>query len=1046
MQKDAKVIISKSRRRKLLKKAGEIFLLLVLVWVFFNVLERALCRISISQIEQSTNIDIDYSSIELSLKGTVLVKDLVICPGQESSALPVQEQQTSQSSFADGAILEAGSAYVRFSIASLLKLKPQVERVNINNFVFDAQFDTDSGRWNLGRINIKSTEKGSGPTPKINLQSGILRYTKITEGAARVACEIPIDAEFAFDEESGEGYKFLITTASTETAGKSELHGSWYPGTVTLAGGISSEDIPGMENVWSVPVLAVLIEYDEKENFTVDLRASEVYSKRSFAQGPVKIDQPFLMKNSKAVVTAEKFFRRYRPAGKVDIELNSSGNLSNLKAAKISGTVNCSDVTIVKDNFPYVMNKIHGPIRFTENSIILDGLRGRHNKVELVFNGLLKDFGPEFNYDIHVSSESMLVDDDLYRALPEKFQKVWQMFSPSGIAAFDFQFARTGPTDKSRTLYVKAKAVDAVYDKFPYPLKNVSGKLVMGRDETVFENLTSIVDDRQIVLNGKVTYADNKLASYDVNIEADNVVLDKTLERTLEKTVWSDYKRYITPNTQATAKLDTQLHIFRDLGRDEQANYQGSLFVDDIPLSENYLSTLSLKVRRIVDQFGPRGFVALSLAVDSSFGDRAFDKIDVYPRDVSVIYEKFPYPLRNVNGHIVVRPEKIILDNITAMPAESIHTTDDKFSVVIDGDIEYTGGEFERADMKIKARDVLMDEKLMLSLPENLGEYYGCLDATGRVDVDLQSFKVTKQADMNNLFDFAGVIKVKNASFPVGPEISEFFAEIQTAGQYSQSLGLTKLNNIINASQMRIQNKQLTNLDAELIYNPDNKSFAAEEFTADMYDGRVAGDLAISQSSSGLVYSLNTGFDKINLHQFLADTDPDGVFDDTGTRGNMDGSLIIEGPFADRNSMMGSCKLNISDMQFGKLSVLSKVFLVLQLNIPADYAFENMIVDSFIKKDKILISNVDISGSNLAFKGSGIIDTDDKQIDLTLYARGERLARLGPNLLQSLTDTLGKAVLKIEVKGNYDNPTITRKTLPVVGDVLKIFGTKPQSP
>jgi hypothetical protein len=812
---------------------------------------------------------------------------------------------------------------------------------------------------------------------------------------------------------------------------------------VTVAGGVSSEDIPGMENVWSVPVLAVKLEYDEAGNFEVNLRASDIYSKKSFAYSPVRIDQPFLMKSSKAVVTTEKFFRQYRPAGTVDIEFVSSGNFSDLRGAKLSGTVNCRDVTIVKDNFPYVVNKIQGPIRFTENTIKLDGLRGRHNKVELEFDGLMKDFGPEFNYDIHIRSENMLIDEDVYRALPEKFKKVWQMFSPNGTAGIDFHFERTSLTNKPRTLYVNAKSVDAVYDKFPYPLENLTGKLIMGRDETVFEGLTSTVGDRHIVLNGRVNYADNKLSFFDVNIEADNVLLDERLGRVLEQTVWSDLKKYITPNTEGTAKLDTQLHIFRDLSRDEKANYEGYFFVDDIPLSEGYLSTLSPQVRGIIDQLRPKGFISLSLEVDSSRGDKVYDKIDIYPRDVSVVYEKFPYPLRNVNGHIVVEPERVILDNVTAAPGEAIHTTDDKYSVMIDGDVEYSSVQFERADFKMKARDILLDEKVILSLPAHLGEYYGCLEATGRVDIDLDSFRVSKLADMNNVFDFAGDVKVKNASFPVGPEVSELSAQIETVGQYSQTDGLVKLNNIIHASRMRVKNKQLTELEAEVVYNPGDKSFVADDFTSNIYDGHLAGDLVVSSGEGGLRYSLNTGFDNINLEDFLLDTDPNSVFDDSGTRGYMDGSLILDGQFAERETMMGSCKLNITDMKVGKLSVFSKIFLFLQLNIPADYAFERMIVDSFVKGDKILISNLDISGSNLAFKGGGSIDTDDKQIDLTLYARGERLARVGPNLLQSLTDTLGKAVLKVEVKGDYDNPTISRKALPVVGDVLKIFGTKP---
>jgi hypothetical protein len=43
--------------------------------------------------------------------------------------------------------------------------------------------------------------------------------------------------------------------------------------------------------------------------------------------------------------------------------------------------------------------------------------------------------------------------------------------------------------------------------------------------------------------------------------------------------------------------------------------------------------------------------------------------------------------------------------------------------------------------------------------------------------------------------------------------------------------------------------------------------------------------------------------------------------------------------------------------------------------------------------------------------------------------------------LQSLTEGLGGAVVRMEVTGQADDPHITTKTLPVIQDSLKIIGT-----
>jgi len=130
-------------------------------------------------------------------------------------------------------------------------------------------------------------------------------------------------------------------------------------------------------------------------------------------------------------------------------------------------------------------------------------------------------------------------------------------------------------------------------------------------------------------------------------------------------------------------------------------------------------------------------------------------------------------------------------------------------------------------------------------------------------------------------------------------------------------------------------------------------------------------------------------------------------------------------------------------MQVGELSPFAKLLAVLKLNDPKDYAFEQMVVDSYIKQDKLFIEKFDLSGESVAFNGTGLMDLQNQNINLTLTARGQRLASDEPSVLQSLTDTLGLAVVRMEVGGHYDDPEVTMTTLPVIRDTLGILGTEP---
>jgi hypothetical protein len=67
-------------------------------------------------------------------------------------------------------------------------------------------------------------------------------------------------------------------------------------------------------------------------------------------------------------------------------------------------------------------------------------------------------------------------------------------------------------------------------------------------------------------------------------------------------------------------------------------------------------------------------------------------------------------------------------------------------------------------------------------------------------------------------------------------------------------------------------------------------------------------------------------------------------------------------------------------------------------------------------------------------------------VDLLLTARGKRLATDEPSIWQSLTESLGTAVVKMEVNGYLYNPEITTTTLSIIKKDFKLLGIENQQP
>lgn len=130
-------------------------------------------------------------------------------------------------------------------------------------------------------------------------------------------------------------------------------------------------------------------------------------------------------------------------------------------------------------------------------------------------------------------------------------------------------------------------------------------------------------------------------------------------------------------------------------------------------------------------------------------------------------------------------------------------------------------------------------------------------------------------------------------------------------------------------------------------------------------------------------------------------------------------------------------------MRLGKLSPMAKLLYVLKLTEPMDFAFDQMLVDSYIKHDRLFFQKLDLSGQAIAFNGAGWMNLQDQNLDLVLTARGRRLATAQPSVLQSLGEGLGYAVVRMEVAGKLYDPDVTTRTLPVIAESLQILGTEP---
>ena len=952
----------------------EFAIAVVVFGIAFILIGRILRTVAVNQIEAITNMKVDAKSVHFNLNGSVLIENLVIRPHQK------QEY--------DNTILRAKTVYVRFGLSSLLLLNPQLKKISVKDFVFNAQQNLDTGLWNLAAVKI-GRAKGTGSVPTVRLKRGKIQYSEISAGRARTAVLVPIDAKFQPDKKTKDSYNFEITTAKAIGFGKSKLNGTWQGKTISVAGQLASADVPMFEGRWTIDILAAELNYEKSGDFLLKLNATDLLSTRRTIGDADDFDKKSSMGKHGSFATLQGFFKRYRPNGLIDVRLEFTGNMTKLKTSKLSGAVICKNVALCDRKFLYPIDKIAGRIDVTEKSIVLNNLTGKHKNVALAFNGFSKDFGPNWQYGIKISSGNMALDDDLYNALNQEHKWLWSSFSPKGLAAIEFSPSQKPRQEKIKTLTVELLNAEAKYEKFAYPLKSLTGKLVFGNEGISVLDVASDINGQKIKFNGLVV-----------------------------------------PSNES-----------------EQISYDLSVLAQQVQLDEDTFSDLHPKIKKIVSQLQPKGKINIIADLSKSENQKNYDyKIIVDCLGNSLDFKNVNYPLKDVKGKFVITKNFVEFDKLTAVAANNIELLEDGSSLKINGRINLTDAKTKKEPFKLIAKDIFFDSRIALALPDDIGGFYSQVSPTGRFDLELDEIKISDSKTNGKQIDVYGSIKLKDCNLNLSPKATEINALLKTQIGYNSKSGFEvgKIN--LFAEKLKINGKTLTAVKANIEYDKQNQGWLSEDIVANCHGGKMAGQFVLNKMPDGRwQYALQTGFENIDLEQFLRDGKKTDSKNSNGnnhnyTSGTMAGSLGVSGPIGKVESRIGRCLLDVENMKVGKLSPIAKLLAVLKLTEPKDFAFNRMLVDSYIRGDGLFFEKFDLSGESLAFTGCGTMDLPGENININLTARGRRLATAEPSILQSLTEGLGRGLVRIEITGDANEPQIKTKTLPVLEETFDILG------
>ncbi len=1045
---------------------------------------RVLRPVALRQIRLLGGDDVSMGTVEFTGGGTVVINNLNIRP-------PVK-------SF-DKQMLTARTVETRFSLLSILTFRPRLKQITLTGAYINAQYDRDLRLWNMSDLNVT---QGDVKPPVIVLANSTVRFSTIKDNETRTHIIVGIDGDFASISGTQGAYGFYVkVNDDLDLAFKgSYLRGVWRSGPVGSVvlneGCILMGKSPVLGNVWSIRDLAAEVEYDQREIICKRLQWRTGAKSRGSIQGVISnytdqaeyslridLDDWFFTPKptgnalfySKDVLELlgrdlGEFLEMYCPEGMGGIDVRATGKLSDLSHSTCTGTIYCDDMSVCCTEFPYPLEHIVGTIQLPQSTeatdVVFENLRCSHGDVEMVISGSAFMADGKWGHNVHLSSDNMRFDETLYEALDAQQKSLWDTFSPTGNAKIDFRFGRKpgGPVEEK--LVVDLDGAGALYEHFPYPLENLTGRVIVDGDQVSLKNVVSRYegDDRLITLNGSVVGITSDSPRFNMVIDANSVPIDATLRAALPErqrrfyehfevdaitdsviTVFPNevgrrpveyiakvrirdasmvYRDFPVPMTDVdvdaeltadlivlkkmtarsgSGRIEVSGHIQPATERAAKPGYCLSIRADQLQLDPEWLCKLPAQAAKAAAQLRPRGRINIA-------GDINIDSQKADCPEFGLVIEC----LGN-SFHLEQLPRPV--ENVT-------------------GRIEIT-----TADVRLKNfrfPNITLDEHLGKVLGHNAGEVYESFSPTGAVDLNIAEARFSRDDKDGTRIDLTGDMILFDCGFG---GVGAIDGVLGFKASYRTEVGLLSGNADVFADSLTIKGRTLTDVRAAVVYNPEDRTLVSRDFSARLYGGRISGYAEIIQpETNDLHYRIETVFDGVEFSNMMIagpGIQAGGML--AASKGLLSGSFNLQGITGQDDSRMGRLNIGIRDMQLARRSLLGKILAAMQLNNPTDYIFSDMSVDAFVKGNDLVFQEVYMSGESSVLLGKGLIDLKNNTLDLEFSSYGS-VVTSDPSFLETLARCLGSAVIKVEVYGSVDQPRIVTTPLPVLTTPFSIFG------
>lgn len=707
-------------------------------------------------------------------------------------------------------------------------------------------------------------------------------------------------------------------------------------------------------------------------------------------------------------------WQKFLPAGEVNI--TDAQGVFDGERWQYRATVQCLGVSLLYHKFRYPLEHGTGTLQFSfdpqtrQNRLSMDLVAYAGNR-PVKIDGQFFNPGANFTGGLTISGSGLPFDQNLYGAITAvqpKAADVIQSLHLGGAFNFSVTCQRDDPTSPimHQHLQVDLDHCSLRYDRFPYPLYNVVGKLEMVDGQWTFRNLEGVNHTGRIACNGSLTKVPDGV----------NLSLE-----------------------------------FR--GR-------------DVVLEEELRDALPARMQPVWNDMKPKGSVDLiSAEVNFTSADKKLSvKTTVQPvaDTVSIQPAYFPYRLEKVQGAITFSDQRCDFQDLRAMH--------DRTPLSASGFCEHgTDGAFHLHFDDITADHVRLDtdRDMMIALPAKLRKAVVQLNPTGLISLHgtldfwgqhplptADGFQPTVPGDCKVVTQWQNMqVDIEQGTLHTGIEVKNVHGGGTFNGSYDPSRNEGQrlmCRGDLNVDSVTWNNFQFTNVigplyldDRQVIVGSDadvpQQGRSLRHLFAKCYGGTAEADAIVALEETPR-FSVQARLTGVDLHRFCIESVPGRQ----KMQGRIDASARLNGTAAGMYTFNGDGEVQLTNADIGELPVVVALLKVLNLKRPDTNAFTKSDIAFQVQGEHVILKNIEFSGDAISLVGDGEANLNT-EINLKLQPIVGRSDLQLPGW-KRLMGGASEQIMQVHVTGTLADPRSKREAFPTLNQAIQTIQTGMQPP